>query len=110
MDTDTQESARRVTELIQRAHEVLQSGGDPAGTNPRIRFSMATLAGQAAALGAGHASVVARTDAPHYNTAKDHLLAAQREMTTWNWDEMERDELRAGCQLVLDIAGLVADL
>ncbi len=110
MITPTQASARRVTELVRQAHEHLESGKDPGSGDPWTGITVATLVAQAVALEGVSSQAFRRPPVPDYESAKDCLLAVQQEMSTWDWDSLGRDDLKAGCLLVLDIAELVSAL
>ena len=110
MNTPTQESARRVTELIRQAHEHLESGHDPAASDSWTGITLATLVAQAVALEGPSSQVLRRPAVPQHRSAKECLLAVQQEMTTWDWDGLGREDLKAGCLMVLDVADLVGAL
>ena len=108
--TTAQHSARRVTQLARRAHDLLEVGAEPASADPWIGISVATLVVQATALESVCAELVVRPDVAQYRTVRECLLAIQDEMDIWDWDGLDRDALRAGCQFVLDVADLVGVL
>ena len=103
-----EQSARRVAELVRHAYVLLEAGADPAGDDPWIGISLATLVVQATALGGASGGV--RPEVPEFGTVKDCLFAVLSELAAWDWDVLDGDDLRAGCQLVLDVADLVGAL
>lgn len=111
MSSDLQGSIGRISALAELALELVDSGSDPRSGDSWWRLAASTLPAQILVLEEAFLqdSVVAVLDDtdPVARTADECLVEIQKELSSWDWDDLDRDLLRAGAGFVLDVAGLL---
>lgn len=104
------DSIGRISALVNRALECADQPPDPRAGNAWWQLAASTLPTQVLVLQAsvGGSSAPAPMFAAGCASSTECLFAIQTELDAWDWDKLDRETLRAGAQLVLDIADLLS--
>ena len=109
--SDLTQSLARISFLVERALECVDSGSDPRSGDVWWVLAASTLPAQLLELEAAvRPGTVTVAEAPFLvgaDTAAQCLGLVQAELASWDWDRLDRDTLRAGARLVLDVSDLL---
>ncbi|BEH02762.1 hypothetical protein brsh051_20430 [Brooklawnia propionicigenes] len=112
MNIDLATSIARMSALVNRALEHVDSGSDRRSGDVWWQLAASTLPAQLLILQAAFPQ--SPTDQPpdcpqlaSCTSADLCLVHVDAELAAWDWDALDRETLRAGAQLVLDISDLL---
>lgn len=112
MSAELAGSIGRISALVDRVLECADWPSDPRSGDAWWRLAASTLPAQVLVLqcAAGTAPTITATPSAvsgGVGSSTECLCLIQDELTTWDWEGLDRDTLRAGAQLVLDVAELL---
>lgn len=103
------DSIGRISALVDRALECADQLADPRAGDAWWQLAASTLPAQVLVLRASaSSSAPASMLEAEYASSTECLFAIQAELTAWDWDGLDRETLRAGAQMVLNVADLLS--
>lgn len=109
MSADLAVSIGRISVLVERALECADRPSDARGGDAWWRLAASTLPAHVLVLQVAAGSWAEPTPdvGVRCESSTECLVGIQDELSGWDWDGLDRDMLRAGAQLVLDVADLL---